>query len=218
MCEFNQNVITLCLLMNTNERQVIFLTPSGIILCQSEEKMIRLSLILSLLLILPACSGETEMAQLTPMAGTMDLQQDPPDSALFTKIDTYLAGQRGPRNARYDYARIDLNGDGMRDALVLFKLPHTYWCDWGGCTMTIFEARDNGFVLRSEMTNVRGPVMISHQKTQGWRDILFRVSGINAPDRNIVMAFNRGAYPVNPAGAPAYNGRLNDVNGDRLFP
>lgn len=158
------------------------------------------------------------MAQLTPMAGAMDLRQDPSDTALFAKIDSYLISQKGPRNARYDYARVDLNEDGMRDALVLFKLPHSYWCDWGGCTMAIFEARDDSFILRSEMTNVRGPLMVADTQTQGWRDIIFRVSGVNAPDRNVVMSFDRGAYPVNPSGAPAYNERLGAVSGMRLFP
>ena len=186
---------------------------------RSNIHMIRFSLFLSLLFFLSACGGsEHQMAQLTPMAGPMGVIDEPADSVLFTKIDNYLIDQSGPRNARYDYARIDLNGDNRRDALVLFKLPHRYWCGWGGCTMAIFEARGDGFILRSEMTDVRGPIMVSHHTTQNWRDIIFRLSGVNMPDRNVVMAFNNGAYPVNPEGAATFNGRLIDINGERLFP
>ncbi len=169
---------------------------------------------LLLIFLLTACSGPG-VKQFKPLNGT---HADTSGAALRTKIQTYLADQNGPANAQYDFARIDLNGDGARDALVLFRLPYTYWCGAGGCTMAVFEARGDEFILRSEIQNVRGPVMVSPQKTAGWRDIVLRLSGVNMPDRNVVLQFSRGAYPVNPVTAPTYPGRLNDIVGDRLFP
>ena len=169
---------------------------------------------LFLILLLSGCTSLPE-SQMTQIPHDIS---DPSDAALFNKIQTYLAQQNGPRNARYDYARIDLNGDGAREGLVLFKLPYTYWCGYGGCTIAVFEARGDGFILRSEIRNIRGPLVVSPIQTRGWSNIIARVSGVNMPDRNVVLSFENGAYPVNAITAPTWNGNLNAALGMRLFP
>ena len=40
----------------------------------------------------------------------------------------------------YDFRRVDLNGDGKRDALVLFTNPYGYWCGDNGCSMLVMKA------------------------------------------------------------------------------
>ena len=63
---------------------------------------------------------------------------NPPDSVLIDAVTKFVAAQGAPPNSEYDFSRVDLNRDGLYEGIVLFKLPHTYWCGWDGCGMVIF--------------------------------------------------------------------------------
>ena len=73
-------------------------------------------------------------------------------------------------------------------------------------------------VLNSEITNVLGPIVVSQNTSNGWRDIVLRVSGTNMADRNVAMRFDGESYPVNPLGESEIAQLMGDVTGDRLFP
>jgi len=98
-------------------------------------------------------------------------------------------------------ARIDLNGDGHQDALVLLQNP-MYYCGTGGCTMLVFKGTKSGFEFVSRSTLIRSPVLVSDTKTHGWRDLLVEVSGGGATPKKVALKFTGGKYPLNPSTQP----------------
>jgi len=126
------------------------------------------------------------------------------DEALFLAVDAFLKAKNAPLHSTYDFERIDLNDDGKREGIILFKTPHRHWCGWDGCKMVIFEQRRKKFMPQSLINSIRPPVMISPNTTHGWHDVIIRVSGINIPDKDIVMQYNQntGQYPHSPLIAP----------------
>ncbi len=169
--------------------------------------------LLSCLLILSNCTSTPYSGGLTPLPDASDL----PDSALEDAVTQYLNAQGAPPNSVYDFVRNDLNGDSAREGIVLFKLPHTYWCGWDGCAMVIFKPNQSKFTPVTTIRNVRGPIYVSSQKNQGWKDIIIRISGANMADKNVVLKYNGRAYPQRPLTAPELNVPLNSLQTERYF-
>ncbi len=165
---------------------------------------------------LAACgsSGKEELA-FTPQNAA---PADPADEILHASIQAYLDASKGPKNSQYQYTRIDLNNGGLREGLVLFNLPHSYWCGWSGCTMAVFEAGDNQFRLVSETSRIRGPLVVGQTKTNGWEDIGVRLSGMDSSDRNVLLKFDGRRYPENPLNEDALPYDLAALGGTRVFP
>ena len=166
---------------------------------KESRMMQRLLLILPVLLclMLSACGGNQQTG-LTPLPD----RNDPKDEQLFEAIREFLAVREAPPNSGYDYVRVDLDGDGRREGLVLFQLPHTYWCGWDGCGLVVFRAHQDHFTPMSVINSVRGPIYVSSTGNAGWRDIIIRTSGTNMRDKNVVMQFNGRGYPTSPLLAP----------------
>lgn len=143
---------------------------------------------------------------------------DPSDKALFASIQQYLGDKAGPKNSQYEYTRADLNGDGLREGIVLFNLPHSYWCGWSGCTMAIFQAGDNNFSLLSQTSRIRGPLMIGDTKTNGWDDIGVRLTGTDNADYNVLLQYDGTRYPENPMDQATIPYDLASLGGTRIFP
>jgi putative lipoprotein len=127
---------------------------------------------------------------------------DSPDSlnqallAYFAKTGTdpkYI----NPRQA----AKVDLNGDGYPDALVLLQNP-MYFCGTGGCTMLVFKGTKSGFEFVSRSTLIRGPVLVSETKTHGWRDLIVEVSGGGMPPKKVALKYTGSKYSLNPSTLP----------------
>ena len=98
-------------------------------------------------------------------------------------------------------AQIDLNGDGIQDALVLMENP-MYFCGTGGCTMLVFKGTKSGFEFVSRSSLIRSPVLVSDAKTHGWRDLLVEVSGGGATPKKVALKFTGSKYPLNPSTQP----------------
>lgn len=164
-------------------------------------------------LALTAC-GSTD----SPPPATASSPHGLTEAHLRAAIGTYIADQKGPTHSQYEYSIADLNGDGRRDALVMFNLPYGYWCGWGGCTMAVFDGSGDSFALMSEIRNVRGPVIVTQHGTNGWKDIAVRVSGTRMSDKTVVLQHENGTYPENPAGLTDIAQAMIDIPGQRLFP
>ena len=132
-------------------------------------------------------------------------------------IADFLKKRNAPPNSTYQYKRIDLNNDRNLDAIVLFKLPHTYWCGWDGCGMLVLKAGTQSFTAVSTINSVRGPIHVRDTGKNGWRDIIVRISGTNMADKNIVMSHNGRGYPNSPMLAPDLDVPLSAIKTDRLF-
>lgn len=174
--------------------------------------IIRLLCCVYVCLFVISCSTDTSQSVITPLPNTYN---DLSDDVLKSAIRNFLLTKGAPENSTYEFERIDLNNDGRREALVLFSLPHHYWCGWDGCPMAIFQPHEDHFVLLSLINSVRAPVYLPHQQTKGWRDIVLRVSGTRMPDKNVVLRHDGRKYPNTPMLAEDYLLPLNHT--EKLF-
>jgi len=179
--------------------------------------------ILTAILILPAllggCSSSETIQKIEPLTPLTFDNSEPDDAALADAIALYLAQGSQPRASGYDYARIDLNGDRKRDALVMLKVPYGYWCGIHGCTMLVFTADGNKFTLINAVQPVRGPVYVSTLKSNGWKNLVIRVSGRSSKAKDVAMMFDGRRYPITPSNLPPfpkknYNGYTRVLMGD----
>lgn len=95
----------------------------------------------------------------------------------------------------YKHALVDLNGDGVQDAIVLLR--GMQWCGSGGCTMLVLAAQDDGFSVVSRSTVTSPPVRVSRSGADGWRDIIVHSAG-----KARLMRFGGDSYPANPSMQP----------------
>ncbi len=175
--------------------------------------MLKILLISVVSLFLYGCGSTQDSSGLTPLPKS----NDPKDEVLFEAAAKYIASQNAPTHSAYDFERIDLNGDGLRDAIILFKLPHRHWCGWDGCGMVVFKASRKDFAPLSAISGVRGPIYVSQVTHKGWRDIIIRTSGTNLRDKNVLMRFNGTGYPNSPMLAPTLKAKLSDMPTERFF-
>lgn len=129
---------------------------------------------------------------------------DPSDIKAHQAVRNFLGTSEAPLASSYDIARIDLNDDGRREALVLFKTPYGYWCGKDGCTLLIFEASNTDFTLRSSIQPIREPLYISDDTQNGWHTLVVRISGRNEEAKNVALAFDGESYPNTPTHLPPY--------------
>lgn len=126
------------------------------------------------------------------------------EDALKQAILDYLAktGADPKSMDPHQTARVDLNGDGHEDALVLLQNP-MYFCGTGGCTLLVFKGTKSGFEFVSRSTLIRGPVLVSDTKTHGWRDLVVEVSGGGMEPKRVALKYTGKKYPLNPSTLPA---------------
>lgn len=159
--------------------------------------MRRILIVLSALLTLSAC-GTGPARNIAPPVASNEIRE-PGDGMIDVAVQNYLQSTKGPLYSHYDYTRVDLDGDGRRDALVMFSGPHSYWCDMNGCSLAVFKANNDSFTMVSESFPVRGPLYVAESKTDGWRNLIIHVSGQEyAAAKNVAMEFDGAAYPRNP--------------------
>ena len=174
-------------------------------------------LMVGLTLMLCAC-GSTKPGPPPALTPFPAAKNDLPDSKIIPAVDAFVKAQSGPPNTRFDYTRVDLNNDGLRDALILFKSPHNYWCSWSGCMMLVLKSGKKDFHPASDITAVRGPIIISETRTNGWKDIILRTSDGHKPARTVILKHDGRAYPGNPATAQTVLGDFGSLPGTRAFP
>ncbi len=148
-----------------------------------------------------------------PYEETRDLD----DSILSDSVQRLVNNIKGPAHSRFDYTRIDLDGDGNRDALVYMKAPYSRWCGQHGCTLFVMKAGLESFENISEVQPIRPPLIVSKNTTNGWKDIMVRVDGRWSKTKNVALQFNGHRYPSDPAKQPPVY-KLVSVEGIRVFP
>lgn len=125
---------------------------------------------------------------------------DPDDTVFIDEITKHIADKKAPSYTRYEFSRIDLDGDGRRDALAYVTFPYHYWCSKDGCTLLVFKAGDNHFKMLSQITPVQNPVLVSDHKTYGWKDIIVHVPApaLDYTSKDVALSFNGKGYPERP--------------------
>jgi putative lipoprotein len=100
----------------------------------------------------------------------------------------------------YQYALVDLNDDGISDAIVL--ITNRDFCGSGGCAMLIARGTNTGFRLVSSSTITRTPILVASERRYGWHTLLVTVGGGGANYGQVLMRFNGSRYPLNPSLQP----------------
>lgn len=108
----------------------------------------------------------------------------------------FLAHDRGNADVRHVVERIDLNGDGRDDALVL--LQSRRHCSARGCTLLVFERVDDAFELHSSLLLGRTPLIAAESHTGGWRDLVAPMTSPAAGMRLMVVRHTARGYPDDP--------------------
>ncbi|MFB2836105.1 hypothetical protein [Floridanema evergladense] len=163
----------------------------------------------------PETTTSTQETQPTAATLVVDATEK---NALQQAITNYIKQQKQTveTSDRFFAETIDLNGDSIKDGIVVFSSP--YWCGTGGCTMLIFQGQKNHtYRLVSTTSLVRPPLTVSETKTNGWRDLIFTVSGGGMPAKTIALKFDGKKYPTNPSDLPSLSAKT-PIKGTKLFP
>lgn len=169
---------------------------------------ILLSLALFLPLLLQGCSS-SKTETLTPFPGTTKVT-DPSNEMLKTAMLDFFKSTGAPISSTYNFVRFDLNNDKRREAIVMIKSPYGYWCGTHGCVMLIMKANNNGFTLVNSIQPVREPIYISRTSTNGWNNLVVRVSGRWSDTKNTLLRFDGRNYPKDPGKLEEYP--INPIN------
>lgn len=117
-------------------------------------------------------------------------------NAYLESIDSDPVSEDG-----YDLSFVDLNKDGVMDAIALMNWK-TGWVGSGGATMFVFNGFADAYQFISRSTITRKPIYVRHKKNNGWRDIVVYNSGGGAKASNRLMVFDGKDYPLNPSVQP----------------
>lgn len=108
-----------------------------------------------------------------------------------------------PSSYEFRYALVDLNGDGIKDAIVYFTQQQ--YCGSGGCIMEIYRGTKTGFEFLSGTLRVSRPILILAASAHGWRSLAIRLREGGSG----VLNFNGRRYPPSPPdGHPAPPSKL----------
>lgn len=130
---------------------------------------------------------------------------DPADALVREALLLYFTAASEPISSTYRMVRHDLNKDGRRDALVYIKAPFSHWCSFQGCPMLVLKARNDGFNVISKIAPVRGPITIAPSQTNGWDNLIIRVSGRSDQRlKDVLLRYDGASYPSNPEALPEY--------------
>lgn len=120
------------------------------------------------------------------------------DGYVKSAMAEYIEFSEAPRFSRYDFTRVDLNDDGLMDALVHMKAPYGHWCNPNGCTVIVLLAHHTSFQIAGNISPVRAPLYLANTKTHGLRDIITHHSGGIGNARNIKLEYDGRTYPHDP--------------------
>lgn len=98
----------------------------------------------------------------------------------------------------FRFALVDLNDDGIPDALVLATGPD--YCGLEGCVLVVLRGNlDGSFQAISSSTVTREPIAILQERMQGWHSLTVSSGAGAVTGCQVRMAFNGSGYPENPA-------------------
>jgi hypothetical protein len=115
---------------------------------------------------------------------------EPP--ALLAAIQEHI-GTGNVEAPKHRYALIDLNNDGIPDALVLLTAQD--YCGSGGCTLEIYRGTGEGFEFLSGSALTSEPIRVSAETAGGWKTLIVSTRG----NDRALLRFDGRRYPLNPS-------------------
>lgn len=123
------------------------------------------------------------------------------ESAIIEQLEGYDHCEEDfGKGVRYFYNAVDLNGDGAVETIVY--LVGAFACGSGGCTTLIFQSKGKTHKLMSRVLLVHNPILVSDQRTNGWRNLILYVAGGGAEAAYHLLKHSGSTYPQNPSLAP----------------
>ncbi|HEX8642678.1 MAG TPA: hypothetical protein VF702_02055 [Allosphingosinicella sp.] len=111
-----------------------------------------------------------------------------------------LPSQFSRAGVRYAYALVDLNDDGVNEALAYVA---SGVCGTGGCGVEVFARAGSGWRSVTATSIGYAPIQVLEERTHGWRDLGI-YSRFNATEGHQArLRFNGTGYPINPSVFPA---------------
>ena len=124
---------------------------------------------------------------------TIRLQEVPESAILRAAMARHDARRRiDPSSYRFTYALVDLDGDGIQDAVVYLNADY---CGSGGCAIRIMKGTKDGFAYVSGSTITRLPIYVLPSKTNGWRDIAVTIGGGGLKYGTVILKYDGRRYP-----------------------
>ena len=91
-----------------------------------------------------------------------------------------------PKNSKFNSVKYDLNGDGVKEAIVLLD-----WCSKNGCEMLVFEGRKSGYRFSSRISRVNAPITIAQTQHYLWQSLLIEKNA-----QSFKLDFDGISYPI----------------------
>lgn len=137
----------------------------------------------------------------------------------YPKLAEFLASYYGipeeaQRETRYYYNRIDLNEDG-RDEIFAVVIGEYTKGDAGDPALLLEQGNGAEFMVLDAFAQIRTPVTISDNMTNGWHDIIFDVYGKGVEDGYLICHYNpEGGYQTEDN---AFMTELEPVSGTQIL-
>lgn len=135
------------------------------------------------------------------------------ETAKDVKLEEAIRGiyklRPAAEQANYYYNYVDLDGDGTKEIFVFLQGP--FFSGTGGNSALLFKNQSGQYQLISQFTLVRNPILISKNKTNGWKNIILPVSGGGIAPFFAVLHFDGTGYQTNPSIAPKLGDGRADV-------
>ena len=180
-------------------------------------------LTLTVLALMSACAGDPAQEvsgppeEAIPESLVQDVLPRNPaiEDAILAASPDYtreLVEAGGGQNARYLYTLADLNGDGVEEVIVY--LLGSFFCGTGGCNLLILSETEGGYRLVNDFPTSDLPLVAVRQRTNGWHDLVRRVSGGGVPTEYVLHVFDGMTYVekerLEPKAAPGGEAYLAD--------
>ncbi|KLE16486.1 hypothetical protein [Clostridium sp. C8] len=117
------------------------------------------------------------------------------DSSIERAIEKFFNLNHGEDKVNYLYNKVNLNDDANYHILVYLEGPR--FCTERGGTLAIFKRKNDEYNLISKISNIVNPIIISENKSNGYRDLIVKVLDSEKEDFR-VLKFNGNAYPLDP--------------------
>lgn len=137
----------------------------------TQSKVVRRCIALISVLALTACTETT------------------PQQRNLSALIAHYAEQTYPN---YKHVMIDLNNDGVEDALVL--LQGRSWCGSDGCPLLVLQGEGASYRIVSKSSVMPESIRVAESSSNGWRDLIVHSEGVEK-----LLQFAERAYPANPS-------------------